>query len=48
VLVRIRRFQNKLKNNDMLKYVAGNPVSNVVLRPMRDTLTGLEAEVLGS
>lgn len=39
-LERIRRFQAKLKNNGVLKHVAGNPISDVSLRPLRETLKG--------
>jgi hypothetical protein len=48
VLARVRKFQSRLNTNGVLKHLAGNPVSIVALKPLRETLSGLEAEVLGS
>jgi len=47
-LVRIRRFESRLKTNKTLKHVVGNPVSEVHIKALKDTLQGLHAEVLGS
>ena len=47
-LLRVRKYKGTLKDSVLLKFVAGNPISPVVLKPMRDTLGGLESELLGS
>jgi hypothetical protein len=47
-LARIRRMQGQFKRNVVLKHVSANTILKVVLRPLQDTLRGLEAEVLGS
>ncbi len=47
VIVRVRRFQARLENG-VLKQCVGNPISDIAIRPLRDTLRGINAQVLGS
>ena len=47
-LLRVRKYKGTLKDSVLLKHVASNPISPVALKPMRDTLGGLESELLGS
>ncbi len=47
-LLRVRRFQKQLDANQLLKYVAFNPIADISLKPLRDSLRGFEAELLGS
>jgi hypothetical protein len=47
-LVRVRKFNAKLTDNQVLKHVARNTISKVTLKPLKDTLLGLEAELQGA
>jgi hypothetical protein len=47
-LLRVRRFQKKLTENKVLKHIGTNTISPVILKPLRDTLSGMEAQLLGS
>ena len=47
-LVRVRRSRTKLLENRVLKHVANNTIAKVTLKPLKDTLAGMEAELLGA